>query len=422
MPHDRHPPVLKVFSGPHAGAEIVLVESEYVIGRVDDCDIVLTDESLAERHVRLTLRDGGVLVESLGDTPAYVEGQPITSRELEPFQYLTLGDTHLVIGPNNEDWPKRPVPVIQAVSEQDTGDTEPEADPDDGESEPETASDADSAPTKEPLNEAPSRRKMTAKTRWIVVTALLCLLGGGGLVVLYSSASAAGSQAARPAVDRDELQRIVGEIAPVSSVEIIDEDDRLAAQGHVIEKATARKLEQALHDAAPTLDTSNIWDTETIARAVRGFLKMRRLNELEVEIGSLPGQVTVSGVLETLDDWQKAKSDIRSKTRVDTLVDQVMTQERAVEIAKEQEAEQAQATTPTETAPSPPPSSNESFDGLPFQISSVIVGRTKSFRVNSGVKVMEHGTIDDYYVKSINSERIALVKDGRDVIVKLDGP
>ncbi|MDY0273964.1 MAG: type III secretion system inner membrane ring subunit SctD [Desulfomicrobium sp.] len=41
---------LRVFSGPHLGAEIVLPAGETLIGSDDSCDIILTDKTLAPRH------------------------------------------------------------------------------------------------------------------------------------------------------------------------------------------------------------------------------------------------------------------------------------------------------------------------------------------------------------------------------------
>jgi type III secretion protein D len=54
-----------IFTGVHAGAEIRLAAGEYVLGSAEDCDVVLTDSSLAPRHLALTVAAQNVRVRPL---------------------------------------------------------------------------------------------------------------------------------------------------------------------------------------------------------------------------------------------------------------------------------------------------------------------------------------------------------------------
>ena len=47
--------VLRIFAGPHLGAEIMLPEGSQVIGSGDSCDIILYDSSVASRHAALEI-------------------------------------------------------------------------------------------------------------------------------------------------------------------------------------------------------------------------------------------------------------------------------------------------------------------------------------------------------------------------------
>lgn len=47
--------VLRLFTGPHMGAELVLEPGEYVLGSSLDCDIIFQDSSVAPRHIRLVV-------------------------------------------------------------------------------------------------------------------------------------------------------------------------------------------------------------------------------------------------------------------------------------------------------------------------------------------------------------------------------
>jgi type III secretion protein D len=66
---------VRIFSGPHLGAEITLPEGTQVIGSGDSCDIILQDNSVALRHACLEIGPEGVRIQPLdgevllGDVP-----------------------------------------------------------------------------------------------------------------------------------------------------------------------------------------------------------------------------------------------------------------------------------------------------------------------------------------------------------------
>ena len=64
---------LRILSGVHLGAEIVLEEGTWAVGRDDSCDIILSDAALAPRHCALTIgADGTVTASSvIASTDAY---------------------------------------------------------------------------------------------------------------------------------------------------------------------------------------------------------------------------------------------------------------------------------------------------------------------------------------------------------------
>ena len=87
--------ILKIVQGPNAGAEIALVEGFNVkLGRSDECDIVLADQTLPELvgelyvekdRVMLTLPDGA-------------------QEQLEPYQVKVFETTAIAIGPADIPW------------------------------------------------------------------------------------------------------------------------------------------------------------------------------------------------------------------------------------------------------------------------------------------------------------------------------
>lgn len=66
------------------------------IGRLPECDVVLSDPATSRRHARIVRRDGGFVLVDLGSTNGtFVNGEPVTERELRDGDRITLGGTTL---------------------------------------------------------------------------------------------------------------------------------------------------------------------------------------------------------------------------------------------------------------------------------------------------------------------------------------
>lgn len=90
---------LEFRSGPRRG-ETIELPARTVLGRGEDCHVVLDDEKASRRHTALTpLPDGTVRVEDLGSTNGtFVDGRRITAATvLRPGAVLTIGDTQLAL-------------------------------------------------------------------------------------------------------------------------------------------------------------------------------------------------------------------------------------------------------------------------------------------------------------------------------------
>lgn len=102
LPEPRTPFILKVFSGPNAGAEIGLEKGRsYVIGKdPDSCDIVFNDLSVSRTHARLSISSEGIIdLEDLGSkNGTVVNGSRITERTAITSQHLIqMGTTVFLI-------------------------------------------------------------------------------------------------------------------------------------------------------------------------------------------------------------------------------------------------------------------------------------------------------------------------------------
>ncbi|MBN2498081.1 MAG: sigma 54-dependent Fis family transcriptional regulator [Deltaproteobacteria bacterium] len=80
-------------SSPEGQAQSHALESgQAVIGRDEDCDLVIEDESISRRHARLIAGPGGILVEDLGSTNGVLYmGKRIERATLKPGVRIELG-------------------------------------------------------------------------------------------------------------------------------------------------------------------------------------------------------------------------------------------------------------------------------------------------------------------------------------------
>jgi VWFA-related protein len=97
-PNQGKPIKLTVVVGKDAGSSYELrLQDKAVIGRANDCDLVVPDAEVSNHHCELALVSGQVLVYDLGSmNSTYVNGVPIRERhKLESRDTISVGDTEL---------------------------------------------------------------------------------------------------------------------------------------------------------------------------------------------------------------------------------------------------------------------------------------------------------------------------------------
>jgi predicted component of type VI protein secretion system len=73
-------------------------QSEMLIGRHRDCDVVLSALSVSRRHARLFFRDGRWILQDLESTNGTrVNGCRVGRCQLRPGDHVAIGDEHLTI-------------------------------------------------------------------------------------------------------------------------------------------------------------------------------------------------------------------------------------------------------------------------------------------------------------------------------------
>lgn len=302
--------LLKVIAGPHQGAEIDLAPGKSLIGSDDGCDVVLHDVLIAPQHVAIDAGPKALFVEPLGGR-VYLAGKRVkdTRQKVEPFVFITLGGTHLVIGPVDGKWP-----LLSAGDAPELEKEAPEPPPGEegkpadnaaaaagatagngGGSATAAATDGESPP--------PPKRAVAIfgvafglllLTAWVILFNIWKgnnpLPGGDGDNDLKSRAEA--------------VLKVHG---ASEDVRVESDGGRLYARGYVPKSDQLRDIEVDLRTKASGV-VPRIWSLESLAESARSILRLQRL-PLDV-IANAEGRLVVSGSVADRDLWNRVKQQL----------------------------------------------------------------------------------------------------------------
>ena len=93
---------LRILTGPHSGAEIVLKPGSYVLGKSEQSDIVLDDDGLAPQHAIITVNENSSFaLTPLAQPVAIADSKVDVDQNALEFKFpqrIVLGSTHLALG------------------------------------------------------------------------------------------------------------------------------------------------------------------------------------------------------------------------------------------------------------------------------------------------------------------------------------
>ncbi|WP_038160618.1 FHA domain-containing protein [Verrucomicrobium sp. BvORR106] len=302
--------LLKVIAGPHQGAEIDLAPGKSLIGSDEGCDVVLHDVLIAPQHVAIDAGPKALFVEPLGGR-VYLAGKRVkdTRQKVEPFVFITLGGTHLVIGPVDGKWP-----LLSAGDAPELEKEAPEPPPGEegkpadnaaaaagatagngGGSAAAAATDGESPP--------PPKRAVAIfgvafglllLTAWLILFNIWKgnnpLPGGDGDNDLKSRAEA--------------VLKVHG---ASEDVRVESDGGRLYARGYVPKSDQLRDIEVDLRTKASGV-VPRIWSLESLGESARSILRQQRL-PLDV-IANAEGRLVVSGSVTDRDLWNRVKQQL----------------------------------------------------------------------------------------------------------------
>ena len=264
---------------------MALGPGSYVIGRDDDCDIILSDVMVEPKQIRLDFRAGRVVVRGLAGL-VYIDGKPLETaeKEIKSFQYVTLGSTYFTLGPATEAWPPNALKPLPAL-EQPIRHTPPVA--------------ALSLPKNQGAAKArgelagatPGRKRFIHPSLVLTIMALV-LAGAGGFLDWQQSAPVLAA-AAPPTLDQVQAQvdATLNKLHFASNVRSSIEDPVLIVSGSVAHNNDLRLLRNALAPWQSQISFSVVSDDQSLndTREILGALN----SGLNAEL--IDNQVVISG-------------------------------------------------------------------------------------------------------------------------------
>lgn len=227
--------ILRVLTGPNAGAEALLGERT-VVGSAESDDITIGDGALAAGHFTIQVKNGALIL-LVGDTPLTVkaEAKGKGAYQIAPFDLIKFGTTCCAVGPEGAAWPAYdpsdllpPVPAAAA---------------------PAIVPDAAESPAPEQPADPPTQVKTRPPKRrlplpWIAAAAAVVLVLGLGVFWIEQQESDATTQASR-----QTAQEIVTAQGAKGVTVRTDGPHGLIAEGFVVTTEQQRRLRQALQEA-----------------------------------------------------------------------------------------------------------------------------------------------------------------------------
>jgi len=285
--------IIKIISGPNAGAEFGLhEESTYVIGKdPNTCDIIFQDLSVSRQHAEISVTsDGKVLIRDLGSrNKVLVNGLEIQQpTELSTQDLIALGTTSFLV--IDREQTRETIVSPSAGFEYVPPSKE-------GEKEAEVAKTAEEAVKKD-------WKKMIIPTRHLVLAglfALLLIIALGGVFSLFKSESVTVSVA-------DESQEVSKALKSFPEVEFSfnPSTGKLFLLGHVMTEVDQQEMMYMLRSLPfiHTIDDNVIID-ELVWEGTNAIIS-KNPNWRGVNLTSIvPGHFVLRGYVQTLDEAAK---------------------------------------------------------------------------------------------------------------------
>lgn len=469
MLHPDRPAVryrLVILAGPHAGAELLLAPGRYTLGRSDQCDIILNDDSVAPQHVRLTLDDNGLRVGALAQ-PTSAAGAPLDGADT-PVANLTLldaGSTRFCVGLPHDDWSPvldsptcRPACVTDrrhgSAAAAGTSSVKPAGSPPNGGRATGNAAAVSLRRAAAQLSQLSPRQIAARPRRAYSLGAAFLLICGALLVVTVANTKSVGDPTASRA-PLARVHRILDDLAMTGLDVSANEFGMVKIEGFVESAREVDRLNSSLQPLGNRI-LQRVWSDEGVVADVAETLRADfGVTTVHVADASA-GHVRMAGYYADATAWERIANTLRDDVkgvvtidddgvehfsdRLETLRQMLSERElgRKLQlVTKDQTIHVSGALSPEDLAnwrsverdfkksyggqPSVRAAINQAPD-LELAIRGVSIGLAPFITTQDGSKYMEGSTLaNGYVVRSIKPDRLILSKQDHTTVYYLGG-
>jgi type III secretion protein D len=255
--------LLRILKGLHTGAELVLVPGKYVIGKGEDCDLILEDEEVAFKHCCLQITADTITISPL-EGEVFIDGKRIaTTSVLNLFQVVTLGNVCLALGPTNEKWPDINLPIIEKEEK----------------NEEETLSEEKQA---ESIEKTPQETKKKLPVKYVIIGAILAIVLGSFVFTFFSTPKQPPSSL--PLIDKFKLVEDFVQKSGFSYIRVFkDKQGKIKVTGYVETRQDKQKLARKLKLIDPQIETK-IYANEELLLAAQEVVNAMGLENVKLKV------------------------------------------------------------------------------------------------------------------------------------------
>lgn len=274
--------LLRILSGPNTGARTLLKVGEYIVGSGTDCDIILHDDYIAQRHLKIIVNERHLILQPLVQ-PVYVDSKDIGKNEykIKHYQVITLGNVHFAIGSVKKPWPSIKNPHTKHTKK---------------------------AKSKRNHKKSNNQKKGLGWLNTLVLGAGLLLLAN--VIYFKPDVNQLLSQLGFNKAPEENIQQAIDELNLDNiNTEKLD-NGSLRVTGYV----KTHKEEQILLNKLASLDkpvTHRIWVDEQLLEHANYIAQT--FNETDIRFSMKEGgMLNASGFVKNADSWRKARTNILS--------------------------------------------------------------------------------------------------------------
>ena len=415
--------LLKIVKGPNSGAEIALIEGVNIkLGRSDECDVILTDQSLPDVACEIEVGSDRVMLLLPG-------GRQV---RLEPLHVKSFETTAIAIGPADAPWDSLIWPA---------DDTE----------EPEEA--PEETPEEKPAEEAPPKPRWRLLQWILLVTLILVVILEFALwffwpffnkhittarewcLAKYEKWTEDKLEQAAKPVHTQTLQELATSFGVTTEVTTENSEEKIVLKGNLKTRAERLRLIADAYGIQPGI-TLELTDDESLYASASELLNMVTEGKLKVA-SAIDRRLEITGEIGTADELRYAlqalKDDVPHIEHIDCSKVTVRPTQPVVAAAPMVKKEAPPAVEPVQVAEKPTeekqpePAKPEVVKSEPAQpepqkpvlprlpIVGVMTTPVPCLVLRNGSRVVEGAEFNGFVISKI-SEDVILLKNGQDIL------